>query len=97
MTKCDNCILHEYDKSEFRCKGDLNPKDCIARLQGALEAATEKDIIFSGEVNSDVIVEYSVAGFGSVLVPKNATQEEIALAILDDCEERELHFEYTDE
>lgn len=96
--KCCECILSQpYIKDDFKCTGGLKYTDCIARLQGAIDILNRKEFEPLDEPKPGVKrVDYALYGNGSVYVAGSATDEEIALAILDDCEEIELSIEHID-
>ena len=95
MKKCDHCFLKHSDEMAFNCIGDLSPKECIGRLQGAIEMLTDEQHVIPQCLPAATRLDYEVEGHGTIWIPKGATTEEVAIAILDDCDTYEFNLEYT--
>ena len=86
MKKCECCFLKHNDEMVFNCIGDLSPKECIGRLQGAIDILTCNQHTIPDDVTSAIKINYEVEGAGTIFVHKGATNDEIALSVLEDCD-----------
>ena len=98
MKRCDNCILNNLDQNEFGCKKDLQAPECIGVLMGVIERMATNRFIADRPKNNDVRcrVDYYVDGEGSIYMNHIPSDEELALAIIEDCTEKEIAIEYVD-
>lgn len=96
MKRCETCILRQLDKDEFTCEGDKQAPECIGILQGTIEMLKTGTSFYisEDEDNASVRIDYTINGEGSVYLPSMPTDEDIALAIINDCDEKEIGVEF---
>lgn len=97
MKRCENCIINRLADDDFQCRKDLSAPECIGVLQGFVEDLSDQLHKYTYQPPSDVNnlkIDYVINGEGIVYLPGNATDDEIAAAILRDCSEQDISVEY---
>ena len=97
MKRCENCIINRLADDDFQCRKDLSAPECIGILQGFVEDLSDQLQKYTYQLASDannLKVDYVINGEGIVYLSGNATDDEIAAAILRDCSEQDISVEY---